>query len=84
MWNKIISISLDISMDKNERKLLAIGILGFIVLIVVLFADVIVPTLSSTPIRFDVSQGIDVNVDPSASTGSSGRSCVIYPNDPGC
>lgn len=72
---------------KKDNRNLFIGILiiTFIVLLVVFFADVIVPTISSTPIRFDVSEGININVDPSSSsTGTSGRSCVIYPNDPGC
>ncbi len=71
---------------KNKKNLyIGIGIILFIILIVVFFADVIVPTISSTPIRFDVSEGVNINVDPSSSnTGTSGRSCVIYPNDPGC
>jgi len=72
-------------MAKLEKKFIGIIIILFIVLIVVMFGDIIVPTLSSTPIRFDVSEGININVDPSSSsTGTSGRSCVIYPNDPGC
>lgn len=47
-----------------NKKLLGIGIILFIVFIVVAFGDLIVPTLSSTPIRFDVTEGtgIDVNV----------------------
>lgn len=73
-------------MAKLEKKFIGIIIILFIVLIVVMFGDVIVPTLSSTPIRFDVSEGININVDSqtSPSTGTSGRSCIIYPNDPGC
>ena len=71
---------------KNNRNLyIGIIILLLIFLIVLFFADVIVPTISSTPIRFDVTEGININVDPSSSsTSTSGRSCVIYPNDPGC
>ncbi len=47
-----------------NRKWLGIGIILFIVFIVVMFGDLIFPTLSSTPVRFDVTQGteIDVNV----------------------
>ncbi|GEM_PF-6984192 len=75
-------------MVKKDNRNLYIGIiiLLFIGLFVIFFADLIVPTLSSTPIRFDVSEGINIKVDPSSSssTGTSGRSCVIYPNDQGC
>jgi len=46
-----------------NRKLLGIGIIFFIIFIVVMFGDLIVPTLSSTPVRFDVSEGTGINVN---------------------
>jgi hypothetical protein len=66
----------------KNKKIIGGVIVLFILLILVLFGDVIVPTLTSSPIKFDVSEG--VNVDPDSSTSNTGRSCVIYPNDPGC
>ena len=39
-----------------KRKLLGILIITFIILAVVMFADLIVPTVTSTPIRFDISE----------------------------
>jgi len=46
-----------------NRKFLGIGIILFIVFIVVFFGDVIVPTLTSTPVRFDITEGTGINVN---------------------
>lgn len=63
-----------------NRKLLGIFLVSIIVLVVIFFGDAIAPTITSTPIQFDLSNPSSVN------QGSSdmGRSCAIYPNDPGC
>lgn len=39
-----------------KKKLLGILIISFILIAVVMFADIIVPTLSSTPVRFDITE----------------------------
>jgi len=46
-----------------NRKWLGIGIIFLIIFIVVAFGDLIVPTLSSTPVRFDVTEGTGINVN---------------------
>ncbi len=63
-----------------NRKLLGIFLVAIIALVVVFFGDAIAPTITSTPIQFDLSNPSSVD------RGSSdiGRSCAIYPNDPGC
>lgn len=51
-------------MDLGMKKwVYGLMILAGIVLTVVLFADIIVPTLSSTPVRFDITEPIVVNTN---------------------
>lgn len=48
-----------------KHKFIGIIIIMLIVLAVVMFADVIVPTISSTPIRFDITQPpVNTNLYP--------------------
>jgi len=46
-----------------------------------MFGGAIFPTVTDSPIQFDVTKGIE-QTEPSV--GTSGRSCSVYPNDPGC
>lgn len=62
-----------------NRRFLGIGIILTIAFIVIVFGDAIFPTLTSTPVRFDVTEGIS-----QADMGFTGRSCAIYPDDQGC
>ena len=64
-----------------SRRLLGIGIIVMVALVVIFFGDAIVPTITSTPVQFDLSNPTEFKIPPSSDMG---RSCAIYPNDPGC
>jgi len=63
-----------------SRKAIGILIIIVIGLGVVMFGNAIVPTLTSTPIQFDLSNP----TPPASPRGDTGRLCAIYPNDSGC
>jgi hypothetical protein len=63
-----------------SRKAIGILIIIVIGLVVVMFGDAIVPTLTSTPVQFDLSNP----TPPPEPRGNTGRLCAIYSNDSGC
>ena len=64
-----------------SRKAVGVGLILILIFIVVMFGGAIFPTVTDSPIQFDVTKGIE-QTEPSV--GTSGRSCSVYPNDPGC